>query len=255
MKASFFETWVINVKSNHYRRNFIKNQLEKANMYFNFFEAITPLSKVNFIHEYSARRTEICYGRPLMKTELACALSHISLWIKLISQKKVSHYFILEDDVIINKSIKNLLYSFEFNKFDLVKFSGQHERPEKKIFELIQNRNLYHLAYGPLDASAYLISRNAAKTILPVALKLNFAIDVILDRSFEHKVPIYSVKPYPITSIWHNDPKDPLFTDIGVRTFKYSKNRSFLDKLKTKFIRLQTSYFRRLARLKLFFNF
>ena len=136
----------------------------------------------------------------------------------------------------------------------MVKFSGQHERPEKKITELIQNRSLYRLAYGPLDASGYLISKQGAKQLLPYALRLNFAIDVIMDRTFDHKIPIYCVKPYPIISEWHNDPKDPLFTDIGLRTYKYSKNRNFFERLITKLIRIQTSYFRRLARLRLFFN-
>ena len=60
-----------------------------------------------------------------------------------------------------------------------------------------------------------------------------------MDRSFEHKVPIYAVKPYPVISEWHNDPKDPLYTDIGVRTYKYSSNRSFFDRLKTKLIRIK----------------
>ena len=53
------------------------------------------------------------------------------------------------------------------------------------------------------------------------------------------------------SSEWHNDPKDPLFTDIGLRTYKYSKSRNFFDRFKTKWIRLKTSYHRRVSKLKL----
>ncbi len=254
MNRNFYFTWVINVKKNIVRKNFITKQLNNTGINFKIFDAITPSSKIEFKHYYNERRTEIHYGRPLMKTELACALSHISLWKKLINQDKYKHFLILEDDVTIDKGINNLLKSYDFSSLDLIKFSGQHQRPEKKIASLIQGRKLYLQAYGPLDASGYLISKNAARTILPHALKLNFAIDVIMDRSFEHKIPIYSVKPYPVTSEWHNDPKDPLFTDIGVRTNKYSTNRSYFDRLKTKLIRIQTSYYRRLARLRLFYD-
>lgn len=254
MDKNFYFTWAINVRKNIIRKNFITNQLKNTGVNFKIFEAITPFSKVEFKHYYNPRRTEIHYGRPLMPTELACALSHISLWKKLINQDKYKHFLIFEDDVIIDNDINNLLKSYDFSSLDLVKFSGQHQRPEKKVASLIQGRKLYRQAYGPLDASGYLISKNAAKKILPHALKLNFAIDVIMDRSFEHKVPIYAVKPYPVISEWHNDPKDPLYTDIGVRTYKYSTNRSFFDRLKTKLIRIKTSYYRRLARLKLFYK-
>jgi glycosyl transferase family 25 len=248
---NYFSTWVINVSSNKTKKKFIEKQLNDALLTYNIFEAITPKSISKFNHHYNARRTEIHYGRPLMETELACALSHISLWKKLLSQKKFSHFLILEDDVIINKKIKNLLRSFSFNDLDLVKFSGQHKRPSKLKNKLIQNRALYKLAYGPLDASAYMISKKAVLKILPYALNLNFAIDVIMDRSFEHKVPVYAIIPYPISSEWHNDPKDPLFTDIGLRTYKYSKSRNFFDRFKTKWIRLKTSYHRRVSKLKL----
>ena len=249
-----FDTWVINISKNKIRRDFISNQLDLIGIDYNIFNAITPSSKTDIKHNYNERRTEIHYGRPLMKTELACALSHISLWIKLLNQNQHSHYLILEDDVVIDKKLKKLLKSHDFRQFDLIKFSGQHSRPEKKMQPLIQSRSLYHLAYGPLDASAYLISKKAVLKILPYALELNFAIDVIMDRSFEHKIPIYAVKPYPIESKWHNDPKDPLFTDIGLRTYKYSKNRKFLDRFRTRLVRIKTSYHRRIARLKLFFD-
>ena len=216
-----FDTWVINISKNKIRRDFISNQLDLIGIDYNIFNAITPSSKTDIKHNYNERRTEIHYGRPLMKTELACALSHISLWIKLLNQNQHSHYLILEDDVVIDKKLKKLLKSYDFRQF---------------------------------DASAYLISKKAVLKILPYALELNFAIDVIMDRSFEHKIPIYAVKPYPIESKWHNDPKDPLFTDIGLRTYKYSKNRKFLDRFRTRLVRIKTSYHRRIARLKLFFD-
>lgn len=251
MNDIYYDTWVINVKKNHLKRNFISDQFKFININYNFFNAITPSSKTFINHSYNKRRTEIHYGRPLMNTELACALSHISLWENLINQNKFTHYLILEDDVEIDTGLDDLLNSYDFSKLDLIKLSGQHNRPNKQIAKLIHNRNLYMLAYGPLDASAYLISKKAAKQMLPYALKLNFAIDVIMDRSFEHKIPIYCIKPYPVISKWHNDPNDPLFSDIGLRTYKYSKNRHFLDKFKTRWIRIKTSYYRRLSRFKL----
>ena len=100
MDKNFYFTWAINVRRNIIRKNIITKQLKNNGVNFKIFEAITPFSKVEFKHYYNPRRTEIYYGRPLMETELACALSHVSLWKKLINQDKYKHFLIFEDDVV-----------------------------------------------------------------------------------------------------------------------------------------------------------
>ena len=52
----------------------------------------------------------------------------------------------------------------------------------------------------------------------------------MMDRTYEHSVPIYAILPYPCKTEWHFDPKDPLYTDIGPREFKYEFDRNFISK-------------------------
>ena len=76
----------------------------------------------------------------------------------------------------------------------------------------------------------------------------------MIDRTYEHGVPIHAILPYPCKTEWHFDPKDPLYTDIGPREFKYELNRSFYSKFSTRFNRLLTSFKKRISILKLLLN-
>ena len=93
--------FVINVISNHNKRAHIKLQAKKYNVRFNFFKAYVPKDLPKLTHSYDPERTRIYYGRPLLETEMACAMSHIELWRQLLEEKKTDFYIILEDDVFL----------------------------------------------------------------------------------------------------------------------------------------------------------
>ena len=76
----------------------------------------------------------------------------------------------------------------------------------------------------------------------------------MLDRSFDHGVPIYAIHPYPCKTDWHFDKNDPLFTDIGLRDHKYEKGTKLFSIFKTRLNRIKTSYKKRFAHLKLLFK-
>ena len=76
----------------------------------------------------------------------------------------------------------------------------------------------------------------------------------MMDRTYEHGVPIYAILPYPCKTEWHFDPKDPLYTDIGPREFKYEFDRGFVSKFSTRYNRLLTSFKKRISICKLLLN-
>ena len=110
------------------------------------------------------------------------------------------------------------------------------------------------LAYGPLDAAAYRISKMAARKLIQFTYNITHPIDIMLDRSFDHGVPIYAVFPYPCKTDWHFDRDDPLFTDIGLRENKYVKGTKLFSVYKTRLNRIKTSFKKRFAHLKLLFK-
>ena len=245
--------FVINVISNHKKRAHIKLQAKIINLRFNFFKAYIPKDLPKLKHNYNAERTRKYYGRPLLETEMACALSHIELWKLLLEEKKTDFYIILEDDVFFNDDINFLYNNFELKKYDLIRLSGTKIRYNKKIKKIDNNRNLHELSYGCLTGGGYRISKRGAKKLIDYCINLTNPIDVMLDRSFDHKVINYAVMPFPVQTDFHFDPKDPLFTDIGLRKSRYLDSSKF-SILKTKVHKLKTRFYRRKDCIKLFFK-
>ena len=79
------KSWVINVKASSKKRKFFIEQGKKANLNFKFFDAVTPstLYMHDFISDPNIQRTK--FARPLMETEVACALSHISFRLDFLT--------------------------------------------------------------------------------------------------------------------------------------------------------------------------
>ncbi len=129
------KSWVINVKTSSNKRKFFSEQAKIGKLKFNFFEAVTPdtLHLHDFKSDPNIQRTR--FARPLMKTEVACALSHISLWKMLLNDKEAKYYCIFEDDTYLNSNISNLISNPKINNLDLVKFSGLKKVPKKKILK------------------------------------------------------------------------------------------------------------------------
>ena len=247
------KSYVINIKSNRNKYLHFSNQAKLINLNFSFFEAITPkiMSKTKFL--YRTNEAELNFGRPLMQTEIACALSHISLWQKLLDDNKYDFYLIFEDDVYFNKELNFFVNNQDLNSYDLIRLCGNKIRYHKKIKDVSKDSSLVEFSYGCLTGAAYRISKKGAIKLLDYCKNLKFPIDILLDRSFDHGVKNYGILPFPVKTDWHNNDKDPLYTDIGIRKSK-SNNIGFKKKFIRKINRIKTSYFRRISALKLFFR-
>jgi glycosyl transferase family 25 len=248
MRVRYF---AINVKSNTFRRDRIHQQCAKFSIPLEIFEAITPDTISQVPNSYDPERTRAHWGRPLMPTELACALSHIQLWRNLLQDETVDAYVIMEDDVTLEASIPSLLDAINIPDNVLLKMSGQHDRPSRLLFQLPSGQKVYKMAYGPLDASAYLVSKKNVAQLLAYCEKLHCAIDVMMDRSYEHGVEIWSIQPYPAISLNCTDENNPLFSDIGNRYWKYDQDTTFFQKYVTRFLRMKSSLAKRWAEVRL----
>ena len=246
--------YVINIKTNRNKYFHFYNQAKQINLNYSFFEAITPkfISKTKFL--YKTNEAIFNFGRPLMQTEIACALSHISLWQKLLDDNKYDFYLIFEDDVYFNKELNFFVNNQDLNSYDLIRLCGNKIRYNKKIKNISEDSSLVQFSYGCLTGAAYRISKKAARKLLDYCNNLKYPIDILLDRSFDHGVKNYGILPFPVETDWHNNDQDPLFTDIGIRKSKLN-NISLKIKIIRKFNRIKTSYFRRISALKLFFKY
>ena len=142
------KVFVINIKNNKIKQKHFKKEARKINLKFHFFEAVTPSEIGLFDTNYNPERTEKLYGRRLMDTEMACALSHISLWKKLQDDDEVDKYLILEDDVVIKNDFKNILNDPTLDRYGLIRLCGNKIHYNKKLLDLENNSQLVQFSYG-----------------------------------------------------------------------------------------------------------
>ena len=99
------KSWVINVKSSKEKRKFFLEQAKKCKLDFTFFDAVTPKTLHLYDYKSDPNLQKSMFARPLMKTEIACAISHISLWKLLLEDNEVEYYCIFEDDTYLNENL------------------------------------------------------------------------------------------------------------------------------------------------------
>lgn len=246
-----YKTFAINVKSNEYRRNHIMGQQEKSGLEINIFEAITPETLHTTAHKYTDKRSRRFTGRCLKETEKACAMSHITLWRQLLNDSKVDYYLIIEDDANITDNLAGIIDSIDFSKIDFLKLSGKIKRKKRLIQKLANDLGVYKYSFGPLDTAAYMINKKAAKRLIDYCEYMFTPVDIMMDRSFDHGVPIYGVYPYPIEAEFCFDENSPMYTSIGQRNEKYAEDITFTEKFCKRYFRLISSLKRKIAILKL----
>lgn len=192
------ESFVISLKSATKRREHIENEFSKHNLNFSFFDAITPKNALLLADNFGLTVN----SQNLTSGELACLISHISIWKKIV-EEKIAHTAIFEDDIYLGEEAQFLLNNdgwiepewniikIEFfykrvglsSKFKKIKYS------QSKIFELI----------GPnLGAAGYILSYEGAKASLEL---LNGSLDcpidhIIFDKAIEtKKVKVHQIEP------------------------------------------------------------
>jgi glycosyl transferase family 25 len=243
------QCFAINVAKNTYRRDHILSLAGTIGYTVNIFDAVTP--QTMDINLYDDKRTRRFTGRSLLGGEIACAQSHMALWGRLMDDKDHDHYLILEDDISVTHSMKMILDQLNLTQIDFLKLSGQIKRPMKDVQSLQSDMKLVQYAYGPLDAAAYLVSKKGAKELLDYCTPIYTPVDIMMDRSYDHGITVFGVMPYAANTAFDFDKDSPLFTDVGIRDYKYDGNTTFLEKISTKAHRIIGSVKRKIATIRL----
>lgn len=210
---------VINLVRRHDRKICMTKQFAKHNIIdYEFVEAIDgktikPSQSIYNMFKHNE------FG--FRKGVIGCALSHMTLFMKLLYDNENEYYIIFEDDVEFVDDFKNKLElcckHFEKTEMDFLllgAFTLQY--PNVNTNELkIASR---HLIYND-GLHGYMISKNGAKKILEFVQKngLRLAIDSagILNHIFNNK--IQSVNEYLVSQKGTNIYLDKFSTDTDVQ--------------------------------------
>lgn len=139
----------------------------------------------------------------LTKAEIACSLSHYSLWKKLITDKNAKNYLILEDDVVFKPGFQNF-WNKAFSKnlpdeYNLIYLGGcqpwnkpqYHKalKPYNQYFHNIKNNDFFSNGdhFWHMTTCSYIISKNAASVMCQYVEQLGMdrALDFFMLRFFD----------------------------------------------------------------------
>lgn len=191
---------VISLSTEHERRAHIFNEFSKKSIDFEFFDALTPDPAREFANQLGLRVDDTF----LTKGEIACFMSHVYLWNKMISEN-IPHMAIFEDDIYLGKNVKEFLTdnSWVDSNWHLIKieeFTNKVALGQKvKMFDGEPNRGLFELKSKNLGTAGYILSLHGAKKLLHYIQSLDklIALDhLMFEKLVQYKIlSVLQMKP------------------------------------------------------------
>lgn len=157
---------VISIKENNdKRRNHIQSEFKKKEIKFEFFDAITPNKLDSLIKKYNIKIN----NDKLTKGEIACFISHISVWLKIINED-IRIASIFEDDIYLSSTANETIYSkkIENINFDIIKLekSLDYISISYSHNQLSSSSKVSNLKSEHLGSAGYILTKEAAKKLL-----------------------------------------------------------------------------------------
>ncbi len=206
--------FVINVKSHVERRQYITQELQKLALPYRMIEAVDGqlLSDDEIQKVYSEKETIKYTKRPLSNGEIACALSHISIYQTMLAED-IKEAIILEDDAALNQQFIETVHTARtlLPKDWQLLLLGYGEFLEHVNFFDGKKQHRQHICRIPIakslsadlsialplsvvySAHAYLINQSGAKQLLEKTQLLSRPLDCYTgDRKI---INLYCVEP------------------------------------------------------------
>ena len=190
--------FVISLTSAQDRREHINSEFSKHNVTFEFFDALTP----DLACAYAQTLDIKIDNSTLTSGELACFMSHASVWQQMIDQT-IPYLAIFEDDVHLGEDAEYILNSIEWINPDwnIIKIEAFSKKAllSKISYDVLSNKRwITQLKGKNLGAAGYILSLKGAKLLLKYMLnhKLQPVDEIIFDIFISQKLePIYQMIP------------------------------------------------------------
>lgn len=188
---------VISLKTATARREHILTEFGKQNIQFEFLDALTPDLATPLAH---TMKLDFKDGF-LTSGELACFMSHVSLWKKMVDEN-IPYMAIFEDDVFLGEKADEVLNSSDWiqNTWDIIKLEAfsQYVLHDKKGSNLKIGRTLHRLRGRHVGAAGYILSYKAASYLIDLIQKNTVAepLDHILfDPIYHPNIELLQMQP------------------------------------------------------------
>ncbi|WP_100657582.1 glycosyltransferase family 25 protein [Alteromonas flava] len=193
--------FVINLARSKTRMATISLQLTALNIPFQRIEAVdgSALSSTLMNEVYAPNHPE-AYYKSMNKGEIACYLSHRSVWQRMVDEN-IQLAVVLEDDVQLNTTLADAISAIQEmpNDWDYIKLA-QHAR-KRPVLHHFQFNQFDRVTYAkvPARTCAQAISLAGAKKLLAHSLPIIRPIDIDLQYWWEKDLRLFGLMPYPAT--------------------------------------------------------
>ncbi|OYD24364.1 glycosyltransferase family 25 protein [Oceanimonas baumannii] len=203
-KDDFPHVYVISLPRHHERRALISQQLNRLGFKFEFVEGVdgTKLED-NILNNVDLDFCKKKFGHTMNHSEIACALSHIKVYKKIVDNG-LSSAIILEDDAFLLSCLPKVLTSAIQKSPDfelLYLFHGKAKSwPIKK--KLPEGYKLARYRYPSknskrciIGAVGYVLSQSGAKRLLGMAHPVRMPADYLTGYLQWHRLRTYGIEP------------------------------------------------------------
>jgi glycosyl transferase, family 25 len=226
---------IISLMESKDRRKYIAEQFSGTERAFRFFDAERFKE---YPPTYDAVTRWKVHGNHLNLSEVGCYDSHYRIWEQLV-QSDDEMWCILEDDVELGADFLPTLDAIMQTPlhFGIIRLCDAGGKDSWVIATLSNGSVVKDHRKQPFGTQGYVIHRDAARILLSCARQIVYAVDDLLNRTWEHRVRALSVTPAVLV---HRN--DLMGTTIGREKAK----RTFFQKLKREFYMGRDSWSRRL---------
>lgn len=191
---------VISLSTAVERRKHISSEFAQKNVDFDFFDALTPEPAAIFSQELGLKIDE----RILTKGELACFMSHVFLWKRMVDDQ-IPYMAIFEDDIYLGDYVNDFLsdsnwIDCECHLIKLEEFTHRIALGKKiRAFDGHVERALFQLKSKNLGTAGYILSLQGAEKLLNYIQTLDHlvALDHLMFENliYENIFSVYQMKP------------------------------------------------------------
>lgn len=178
----------------------MREQLDACRLPYRFFDAVRVDLANGWPQIYHRQQRMNHSGVDMRAGEMGCYLSHRQVWLDFLASDDDVR-LVLEDDVEIHPDFAEVVASlYEARQhWEFVRLFGVFKKETFPVRSLAGNHFLVDYLEQPNGTQGYLINRAAAQRLLIHTEKMCHAIDMAIDRDWEHGVRMMGVEPSVIS--------------------------------------------------------
>ncbi|MBI4749609.1 MAG: glycosyltransferase family 25 protein [Acidobacteria bacterium] len=200
--------WVISLQRSTDRRARITRHLTEHKLSFEIIDAIDGRQLTSEqLAQYDARQAVRNLGRELVPAEIACALSHLSIYQRMVDQK-LDEVLILEDDAVLQYGFFDVLrHRSNFPKdWELVLLC--HNRAIDSVWyhhPLVEHFKVVRFARRVMSSAGYLLKQSTARKLLTAGYPVCVPSDFLTGGRVRVGIKIYGIWPSCVATLHRDD--------------------------------------------------